>query len=297
MSEQAFSRITLVAVTGLPDARGEALALQFSLAAMPGARALLCSPHAPPNLAPGIAHRAIAPMNHHEYGWFMLFALWRVIDTDFALVVQEDGWVVNAANWQDEFLQYDYIGAPIHLARIVTADGDAYWRKGFAWTTELDDPGKRVSPVQNGGFSLRSQRLMRALVEHPALRVTVPPPDAVEGDVLCMHWHNSDLMEDVQLTGVLRPALEAVGIRFAPLELARCFAIEHAGPVFHHGYNALQLFGHHAKIRRLVCADPPTLRYTVPRSTIDQLYGEPELLQMFEHYGYVVEFAPEPSAS
>ncbi|SFO69103.1 Glycosyltransferase family 17 [Variovorax sp. OK605] len=298
MNRESFRKITLVSVTGLPDAGGAAMALQHSQAQMPGARALLCSPRAPANLAPGIVHLPIAPLNYHEYGWFMMFALWRVVQTEFALVVQEDGWVVNADNWNDEFLGCDYIGAPIHLARIDAPQG-TYWRNRFAWADELHKAEHRVTPVQNGGFSLRSRRFMRALVDHPHIRVEIPPPDAVEardGEPLKMHWQHNALLEDVQLSGVLRPALEAVGMRFAPLELARSFAIEHAGPQLHHGYNAMLLFGHHARVRQLASLAPLTLRSLVPLSQLDGWYGERDILQMFERNGYRIEFAPEPEA-
>lgn len=295
MNRASFEKITLVAVTGLPDAGGAAMALQHSLAQMPGARALLCSPRTPEQLAPGIEHRAIAPLNYHEYSWFMMFALWRVVSTEFALVVQEDGWVVNAGNWRDEFLHCDYIGAPIHLAKIDTPQG-TYWRNRFAWADELGKLGHVVTPIQNGGFSLRSQRFMRALVDHPHIRVEVPPPDAVEGEPLKMHWQHNALLEDVQLSGVLRPALEAAGLRFASLELARGFAIEHAGPQLHHGYDAMQLFGHHARVRQLASLSPLTLRSLIPLSQLDAWYGEREILQMFERNGYRIEFAPEPAA-
>lgn len=294
LSPDSARRITLVSVTGLADASGAGRALAFSQRQLPGCGALLCSPQRPPDLAPGIAHRPIAPLNYHEYGWFMLFALWRVVATEFALVVQEDGWVLDGANWRDAYFDYDYVGAPIHLARIDTPEG-THWRRGFAWSTPEHPFGQGATPVQNGGFSLRSQRLMRALVEHPHIRVEVPPPDGVGGEPLQMHWQHDALLEDVQLTGVLRPALEAVGLRFAPVEVARSFAIEHAG-LFHHGYDALQLFGHHSKLRRLAAIDPPTLRHLLPRSQIGQIYGEPELLQLFERRGYAVEFAPEPVA-
>lgn len=296
MNRAAFKTITLISVTGLPDARGAAMALQHSQAQMPGARALLCSPQVPDNLAPGIEHQAIAPLNYHEYGWFMMFALWRVVRTEFALIVQEDGWVVNADNWRDEFLDCDYIGAPIHLAKIDAPQG-TYWRNRFEWAEELGKPDHAVTPIQNGGFSLRSRRFMRALLDHPHIRVEIPPPDAVEGDPLKMRWQNNALLEDVQLSGVLRPALEAVGMRFAPLELARSFAIEHAGPQLHHGYDAMLLFGHHARVRQLVSLSPLTLRSQIPLSQLDAWYGERDILQMFERNGYRVEFAPEPDAS
>ncbi|WP_418130860.1 DUF5672 family protein [Variovorax sp. 375MFSha3.1] len=296
MSRESFEEITLVSVTGLLDARGAALALRHSQAQMPGARALLCSPKAPDDLPPGIEHLPIEPLNYHEYSWFMMFALWRVVQTEFALVVQEDGWVVNAANWSDEFLDCDYIGAPIHLAKIDAPQG-TYWRNRFEWADELGKPGHVVTPIQNGGFSLRSRRFMRALVDHPQIRVEIPPPEVVGGEPLGMHWNHNALLEDVQLSGVLRPALEAVGMRFAPLELARGFAIEHAGPQLHHGYDAMRLFGHHAKVRQLASLSPLTLRSLIPLSQLDGWYGERDILQMFERNGYRIEFAQEPEAT
>ena len=33
-------------------------------------------------------------------------------DNDFVMVIQEDGHIVNPNLWDDEFLKYDYIGAP-----------------------------------------------------------------------------------------------------------------------------------------------------------------------------------------
>lgn len=292
MSPETAHRITLVSVTGLADAQGAARALAFSQRQLPACRALLCSPVRPADLPPGIEHLPIAPLNYHEYSWFMLFALWRVVPTEFALVVQEDGWVLEGASWRDDYLAYDYVGAPIHLARIDTPEG-VRWSRRFAWSTPEHPLGQGATPVQNGGFSLRSQRLMRALVDHPHIRVEVPAPDVVGGDPLRMQWQHDALLEDVQLSGVLRPALEAVGLRFAPVEVARSFAIEHAG-LLHHGYDALQLFGHHSKLRRLAAIDPPTLRYRLPRSHLARIYGEPELLQLFERRGYAVEFEPEP---
>ena len=49
--------------------------------------------------------------NISEYNNFML-KIGEYIESDFALVVQDDGHIVNPNNWSDEFLAYDYIGAP-----------------------------------------------------------------------------------------------------------------------------------------------------------------------------------------
>lgn len=289
MSSAAFERITIVSVSGLPDATGAVRSLAWCQQQMPGARALLCSPLAPADLPASIEWRAIQAMNYHEYSWFMLFALWRVVETEFALIVQDDGWVLSTDNWHDDYLQYDYVGAPIHLAHVDAPDG-ARWVRQFAWCEDMGRPGYTVTPVLNGGFSLRSQRLMRALVEHPDIRVSIPPPDLISDDPLRMYWHNDVLLEDVQLSGVLRSALEAEGLRFAPLDIAARFAIEHAGAV-HHGMDALSIFGHHSKLRKLASIQPPTIRYTISHAEAGELYGELDLAEMFRRRGYQVEFA------
>jgi len=69
-----------------------------------------------------------------KYSDFMIKELYKYIETDFALIIQHDGFVLNASAWSDSFLQYDYIGGPwYHL-------GDLR--------------------VGNGGFSLRSKKLV-----------------------------------------------------------------------------------------------------------------------------------------
>lgn len=69
------------------------------------------------------------------YSKFMLQELHKYINTDFVLVVQWDGWVINEKAWNPAFLYYDYIGAV------------------WPWHPE----GLRVG---NGGFSLRSKKLL-----------------------------------------------------------------------------------------------------------------------------------------
>lgn len=71
------------------------------------------------------------------YSRFIIKELADYFDTDYVLVTQHDGWVLDDSAWTDEFLQYDYIGA--------------------AW---LNNEGPNVG---NGGFSLRSKKLQRIL--------------------------------------------------------------------------------------------------------------------------------------
>jgi hypothetical protein len=287
MSESSFSRITIVSVTGLPDATGAGHALAISLRNMPGAQALLCSPIEPPGLPAGIRHLPIASLNYSEYSWFMMFALWPLIDTDYALIVQDDGWVLDGKNWRDEYLDYDYLGAVLHRARVYTPDGPT-WSGWWEWVEFLDRPGYTVHPLLNGGFSLRSRRMLRALADHRDIQVVIPPPDSLVGPPLKMFWDSGATVEDEQLTTILRPKLEAVGLKFAPIELCKQFSMEALGPM-HADVDFSELFGFHNRWRRLVNAHPPHVRYQIPQSHIDSVMREREMIDMLNARGYLVE--------
>jgi len=116
-----------------------------------------------------------------EYSRFMLGDFHRHIRAPHFLVVQWDGFVMHAEKWRDEFLEYDYIGAP--------------------WP-------HRDHAVGNGGFSLRSVRLHEAVSR-------LPQPECHPEDSFICLWN--------------RPQLEAQGLRFAPLALAREFSAETDG--------------------------------------------------------------------
>jgi hypothetical protein len=130
-----------------------------------------------------------------DYSRFVLKDLPRLIETPFVLITQWDGYVLEPNAWRSEFRQYDYIGAK--------------------WFWHSD--GLRVG---NGGFSLRSRRLMRAL---SAPEFTLIP----------------DIPEDTIICRAYRPRLELeYGIRFAPEEVADMFSYERSTP-------ALPTFGFH----------------------------------------------------
>ena len=124
------------------------------------------------------------------YSELILRDLANWIPSEFALIIQWDGFVLNPNCWTDEFLDYDYIGAP--------------------WP---DQPAARA--VGNGGFSLRSKRLLRAMSD-PAMTLSHP--------------------EDVSICHTNRARLESEhAIIFAPLELAARFSFERlpaAAPTF-----------------------------------------------------------------
>jgi hypothetical protein len=127
----------------------------------------------------------------------------KTVDTDFNLVVQADGYAVNAQAWTDEFLRYDYIGA--------------------SWPQEI---AQRA--VGNGGFSLRSKKLYRALLD---LRRRYSLEDMTQrltqNDICEDKFVGHSIPEDNLICKIYRPTLEQqYGIRFAPADLADRFSIE-----------------------------------------------------------------------
>ena len=75
------------------------------------------------------------------------------ITTSHILVIQHDGFVLDASCWTDEYLNYDYIGAP--------------------W---LESDGFNVG---NGGFSLRSTRLHENLAHDDQIQGLQPEDSAI----------------------------------------------------------------------------------------------------------------------
>jgi Protein of unknown function (DUF5672) len=119
------------------------------------------------------------------YSQFMLRGLQPHVRSSHVLVAQWDGFVRDASRWKPEFLEYDYIGAPWH-----------------------DQPAEQS--VGNGGFSLRSQRLLTALAD-PSIILSHP--------------------EDIAICQVNRRLLEERhGIRIAPRALADVFSYERVAP-------------------------------------------------------------------
>jgi hypothetical protein len=113
-------------------------AMVRSLALVDCARALLFTDAATPDLPAGIECIKIAPLRSlAAYSHFVLHRLADWIETSHCMIVQWDGFVAEPEAWEPAFLACDYIGAP--------------------WPQFVDG-----HDVGNGGFSLRSRRLMLA---------------------------------------------------------------------------------------------------------------------------------------
>jgi len=191
-----------------------ARAMRLSLAAMDFADAVFISDSGADT--GGARHVAIDPLaGRVAYSRFVMKDLLRHIETEHMLLIQWDGYVVNPAAWRDDFLDHDYIGA----------------RWGFH---------KDAHCVGNGGFSLRSRRLLEAL-QDPAIDLFEP-----EDEMICRHY---------------RPMLESrYGMRFAPPDVADRFSFEttypQGRPLGFHGLFNMWLFLDDAEVAGFVAAMP-----------------------------------------
>lgn len=147
MARIALPQVTLCAATSVNVAATIA-AMERSLAQCDFGAVVLLTDQQVEAPQEGIAIKGISPLTSAAaYSRFILSDLAQYVTTSHALVVQWDGFVVNPAAWDPVFLEFDYIGA--------------------IWP-QFDDG----AIVGNGGFSLRSRRLLEAcrsigLAEHP----------------------------------------------------------------------------------------------------------------------------------
>lgn len=150
--------------------------------------------------AAGIEWRTIEPLrNIGDYSRFVLQDLVHHVDTPHALIVQWDGFVTHPTLWSDTFLDHDYIGPPWY---------------------EKD----RLRVVGNGGFSLRSKRLLAATAN------LVYDGHSPEDKVICIDQ---------------RAHLESHHhIRFAPPLLARQFGVEQGPRVDAFGFHGIEHFAY-----------------------------------------------------
>ncbi|WP_205836026.1 DUF5672 family protein [Asaia bogorensis] len=178
-----LSQVTLCAVTSV-NVAATLRALETSLRQVRFGACRLFTDISVSPAHPEIEVIPIVPLRSSAaYSNFMLTRLVDHVETTHCLVTQWDGHLLNAGRWQAAFLDYDYVGA--------------------SWP-QFDDE----HDVGNGGFSLRSRRLME-LCRDPAF-VPVHP-------------------EDMAIGRRNRTWLEGQGIRFAPRDLADAFAAERTG--------------------------------------------------------------------
>ena len=212
----SLPNITLVAASSV-DLEATELALRISSHDIKfGAIKFLCSE--PFNVSdPKIKIESIPRMDLVGYSKFILNDLHRYVDTEYCLVVQSDGFVLNANFWDSSFLNYDYIGAP-WPQKLFLQPGNA----------ELD---MHRNCIGNGGFSLRSKKLLLETAKIDFNSLTFPTKSE---DLIICHFLYDHFID--------------VGIRFPEPEIAACFSIESQNAMY--GKDAMTVFGFHGKSLR-----------------------------------------------
>jgi len=198
----ALPQVTLSAATSL-NVEATVRALEACLAQIDFASCKLFTDQPVVPRHPAISVVAIHRLDSAAaYSDFVLKRMVDYVETDYCLVAQWDGHVIDAGRWRPEFFDYDYIGA--------------------SWP-QFDDG----HDVGNGGFSLRSRRLM-TLCRDARFRGGHP--------------------EDIAIGRTNRDWLEAENVRFAPQALADFFAAERTGDLdtsfgYHGVFNMPRVIG------------------------------------------------------
>lgn len=137
----------------------------------------------------------IKPINSsQEYSDFCINDLNKFINHDFMFLIQYDGFIINGNKWKDEFLDYDFIGAP--------------WPASWC-LNDTYPPISCSTRVGNGGCCIRSKKLLDLTPAVCDINLIRSP---IEDALICRHY---------------KFRLEKLGCKFPSVDLAADFSIEH----------------------------------------------------------------------
>ena len=264
VSYPTFEDITVVAIHGNGGIEREIPALRKNMAALPGSKGLIITNKLiDTDIPQKLVHQTLDYISFQD---FLVYSLFSYIDTDYALISQSDGWILNPSNWRDEWFDYDYIGGYTHAA-YVPSESNFY--TNYSWV------GKEGAVVvQNGGLSLRSRKFLEAPTKYGIMKVPVPEKMLQN--------------EDIQLCCWMRPALESVGMKFASKEESMLFSFEHLSHDLHKDFDLTKILGHHSRFRRLT--GDKTMTWDIPQNWVDAFPLEDKVVDLFEGYGYDINF-------
>jgi hypothetical protein len=141
--------------------------------------------------------------NYNDYNHYVIHDLHNHVNTSHCLLVQPDGFVLFPEKWNNEWLKYDYIGAPWAYAE------DSYI-----------DPFGNHHRVGNGGFSLRSKKFLQV-----PTKVEVPW-ETNNSDFYWMPEGVINYHEDGNVCVHNRHIFIEQGCEYAPVEVAVRFSQE-----------------------------------------------------------------------
>ena len=168
-----------------------------------GAVKFLSSKGRPESLCDQAVYEEVYPINSiNDFNFYCIYNLGNHVETSHSLLIHPDGYVIRPWLWDDTWLQYDYIGAP--------------WRDD---PTAYLDPWGRNQRVGNGGFSLRSKKLLD-VPKHREI-----PWEVNVGDFY-KHMNAGLYNEDGNICVHNRHLFIEEGCKFAPVNVASKFERE-----------------------------------------------------------------------
>lgn len=179
-------------------------ALKYSSREINFGRKVLVSHVKPENITEDIEFVETDFLDRNTINDFFFNKLNGLIQTEFMLSIQTDGFVIHPENWTDDFLKYDYIGAP--------------WPPLW-WCSK--------NRVGNGGFVLISKKFLSLLSQ-------INRTGSEHNDVLVTNKYYNFFVNN--------------GCKYAPLDLACKFSLEHSVPEVE--YNLKNCFGFHGKLTK-----------------------------------------------
>ena len=160
-----------------------------------------------PTIDPGdFEIKIVDEVAYEDFTNFVLNFYAECFDTDFMINFHCDGFIQNPNAWQDSFLNYDYIGAPVM------------------------PPGNlNYAFIGNGGFSLRSKKLCEKVKELYNSKYRPSFMTASDGLQVAtsIEGHKEYANEDVYIGLVCKNILEEYGFKFPTMEIAGQFSTEH----------------------------------------------------------------------
>jgi hypothetical protein len=189
MYKLELKNITLVCVTSL-NIEEHIKALIYSSKDINFGKIKIISYKLPENLPDYIEYNYMDITNNiDEWNHFIVYDLHKYIETEYCILIHDDGFIVNPSSWRAEFLEYDYIGAP--------------WGHKF-----YDSEGNLIRC--GNSVSLRSKKLLEI-------------PSKYE-----MPWvkFDNNYNEDTQICVHNRDFFLNKGIKYADFEIAKYFSHE-----------------------------------------------------------------------
>lgn len=185
---------TLVALTSIKLEK-TIKALEYSCRGINFGAVKLISDRRPENMPLYIQHEECPQMsNIDEWNYAAIYELPQHVDTEFVILIHDDGFIVNPSSWTDDFLEYDYVGAPYPLP----TDNFSY-----------RDINGEIIRVGNS-VSLRSKKLIDLAVD---LDLEWKPFHGYynEDGFICVNYRHKYVEN---------------GCIFAPIDVAKCFSHE-----------------------------------------------------------------------